>query len=129
MAERILRQYKRKGTGFIMATEGKRKVLRDEFKGAVPLTGTEAETFKWDRIGKRLQGRLVRIFTGNLGGKIALIDTGKAVETVACPLQLADALSSIKQGTKVVIEYLSESPSRDNPDNKVKRFDVVALPE
>lgn len=109
--------------------EAKKKSLRERYKGAVPLTGTEKETFKWDWPGTELKGRFIRLRDGSMGGQLALIDTGSKVEACSAPQQLADALDSIKPGTMVVIEYIGQEPSKNNPANTVKRFDVVSLPD
>ena len=109
--------------------DAKKKPLRERYKDAVPLTGTEKETFKWTTPGTELKGRFVRLREGSLGGQIALIDTGKKVESASAPAQLADALESVKPGTMVVIEYIGQFPSKNNPENFVKQFDVVSLPE
>ena len=109
--------------------DAKKKPLRERYKGAVPLTGTEKETFKWTAPGTILKGRFIRLRDGSLGGQLALIDTGTKVESCSAPKQLADALDSVRPGTMVVIEFVSEFPSKANPENHVKQFDVVSLPD
>lgn len=105
------------------------KSLREEFPNAVPLGG--GETFlKWEEPGQRLDGRFLRLREGNQGGFIADVDVKQedgtmAVVSCSAPKMLADALTGIKQGVRVVIQYDGEQTPRKG-GNPYKVFQVVA---
>lgn len=101
--------------------------LRDEFPDSVPVTASGGETFKWDKIGKRLRGRFIRLRDGSLGGQMALIDTGSRVETASAPVVLAEALESVKPGSEVVIQYMGDQPNKKDPKRRTANFEVVVL--
>lgn len=110
-----------------MATEPKGKTLREQYPDSVPLTGGTGETFKWDRPGKELRGKFLRLRDGSMGGQLVNIDTGKEVVTASAPQTLADALDGVKPSTEIIIRYIGEQDSKKKPGMKFKSFEVVAL--
>lgn len=112
-----------------MADAAKGKTLRETHRGSVPLTGGTGETFKWDKPGKELAGRFLGLREGSMGGQMVRIDDGKEIQTASAPEMLENALDGVKQGTKVVIRYLGDAPSKRVPGQTYKTFEAVALPE
>jgi hypothetical protein len=110
-----------------MAGEPKGKSLREQYPDAVPLTGGVGETFKWNKPGKELRGRFLRLREGSMGGQLVNIDTGTEVVTASAPQTLADALDGVKPGTEIIIRYLGEEESKKKPGMRYKSFEVVAL--
>lgn len=93
--------------------------------GATPLHGASDETFKWDEVGKVLQGVYVGQEKGSMGGQIAIIQTENGKERASAPIQLVRALEGIEQGTKLAIEYGGEVKAASG--RMVKKFKVWAL--
>lgn len=110
-------------------TDAKEKSLRDEFPGAVPLTGGQGEMFKWETVGTTLRGRFLRLREGSMGGEIVNIDTGDEIVSASAPKALADALDGVKPGTEVVIRYIGEKQPKRAGGRAYKAFEVVALAE
>ena len=107
----------------------KPQTLREQHRGAVPLTGGSGETFKWDVVGKELRGRFLGLSEGSLGGQMVKIDDGKEIQVASAPQMLASALEGVKPGTQVVIRYIGEQPSKRKPGQSYKAFEAIALPE
>lgn len=112
-----------------MANDAKgAKSLRDEYPGAVPLTGGMGEMFKWDAPGTTLRGKFLRLRKGSMGGELVNIDTGSDIVTASAPQTLGDALDGVKPGTEIVIRYIGEVASKKVGGRPYKQFEVVALP-
>lgn len=102
------------------------KTLREELGNkAVPLTGGTGKTFKWDTPGARLDGRFMSLREGSMGGEMVTLDTGKELVTASAPTMLADALRTLKVGTRVVIRYNGEEVGKNG--QTYKSFEAVAL--
>jgi hypothetical protein len=110
-----------------MAEAKKTQSLREQHRGAVPLTGGTGETIKWDKEGKELAGRFLGLQEGSMGGQMVKIDDGKDIQVASAPTMLASALDGVKPGTKVVIRYLGERLNKKG--GTYKAFEAVAVPD
>ena len=103
------------------------QTLREQHRGAVPLTGGTGETVKWVKEGAELSGRFLGLQEGSMGGQMVKVDDGKEIQVASAPTMLASALEGVKPGTKIVIRYLGERPTKKG--GTFKAFEAVALPE
>lgn len=103
------------------------KSLRDEYKNATPIS-TERAMEKWDKLGKTLRGRFVRVKDGSLRNQriLVLADEHGEPFQVSCPTTLEDWVSGIKPGTELVIRYMRDE-AKGEGKNPMKIFEVVAL--
>lgn len=111
-----------------MAGEAKKpQTLREQHRGAVPLTGGTGETVKWDKEGRELSGRFLGLQEGSMGGQMVKLDDGKEIQVASAPTMLASALEGVKPGTRVVIRYLGERQNKKG--GTYKAFEAIAVPE
>lgn len=103
------------------------RTLREERRGSVPLTGGAGETFKWDKIGKEIEGRFLGLKDGSMGGQLVKIDDGKTIQVASAPEMLRQALEDVKIGTRIVIRYTGEAANKKG--QSYKTFEAVALPD
>lgn len=110
-----------------MAEKKAPQTLREQHRGAVPLTGGTGETVKWDTVGKELSGRFLGLQEGSMGGQMVKVDDGKDIQVASAPTMLASALDGVKPGTRIVIRYLGERQNKKG--GTYKAFEAVAIPE
>jgi len=104
------------------------KSLQEEFGGnAVPLTSNRP-MLKWDEPGQRLRGKFLGIKDGSLDNqRILMLEDKDGALQVSCPMTLEDALTLVKPGSEVVIQYDGEQPSTKRAGKTFKTFQVVML--
>ena len=115
-------------------TDGKAKGSTNANAKALEEAGFEnigaGQIFKWEEVGTKLLGRLLKIKSGSFG-PLLVIHTDDGPVVAGCPTILATRLETVVPGDTVFIEYLGMVVQKSGREAKeftvmVKRASVTS---